>query len=76
MVYYGKKVEIFLEQNLLTRLQMVQFECPRVTNPCASLTLGGFPFPHFQPQLLPSFLSLSGVVYYGRHGKKVEIFME
>ena len=28
-----------LEENELNRLLMVQFECPRVTNPCVSLTV-------------------------------------
>ena len=36
----GKEVEIFLEQKQLDRLQMVQFECPRVRNPCVSFTIG------------------------------------
>ena len=55
MVYYGrlgKKVD-FLEQYQLTRLQMVQFEFPRVRNPCVSLTFGEFTFPIFSPCSFP-----------------------
>ena len=38
-----------MEQNKFNRLQMVQFECPRITNPCVSF--------HFQPLVfLPSYL--------------------
>ena len=46
------------EQNLLNRLQMVQFECPKYWNPCVSFTFVWIPFSHFQPLLLSFFLSL------------------
>ena len=32
---------------MFNRLQMVQFECARVRNPCFSFTFGEFPFPIF-----------------------------
>ena len=35
----------------------------RVRNPCISLTFGEFPFPHFQPLLLPPFPSLGYSTY-------------
>ena len=35
-----QEVGIFLEQNQLNRLQMVQFEHPKYRNPCVSSTLG------------------------------------
>ena len=38
------EVGTFREQNWLDRLQMVQFECPRHSNPCVSLRLGEFHF--------------------------------
>ena len=48
----------FREQNWLNRLQMVQFECPRHSNPFVSLRLGEFHFPIFS-------LPLSGVIRIG-----------
>ena len=39
-----QEVGKLLEQNLLNRLQMVQFECPRYNNPCVC---GVNPFSHF-----------------------------
>ena len=47
----------FLEQNQLSRRQMVQFGCPKVRNPCVSFTFVQFPFPIFIPcPFLPSSL--------------------
>ena len=55
-----KDVEVgkFKEQNWLSRLQMVQVECPRHSNPCVSLRLGEFHVPIFS-------LPLSGVIRIG-----------
>ena len=38
--YKDLKSGKILEQNLLNRLQMVQFECPKDRNPCVSFTFG------------------------------------
>ena len=38
-----------MEQNHFYRLQIVQFECPKVRNPYVSFTYGEFPFPVFSP---------------------------
>ena len=56
--YKGQEGGKILEQNQLNRLQMVQFEYPKYWNPCVSFTFGWIPFSHFQPMLLPLFLSL------------------
>ena len=55
-----KDVEVgkFRELNWLNRLQMVQFECPRHSNPCVSLRLREFHFPIFS-------LPLSGIIGNG-----------
>ena len=56
--YKDVKVGKFWEQNWLHRLQMVQFECPRHSNPCVSLRLGEIQFHIFS-------LPLSGVIRIG-----------
>ena len=59
MVYCGGWVKIrILEHYSFNRLQMVSFECPRITHPLVSSTFEQFPFPIFCPWLLPSLLSL------------------
>ena len=50
--YKDVKVGKFREQNLRNRLQMVQFEWPRPSNPCVLPRLGEFHISH----ILPSFL--------------------
>ena len=52
----GQKGGTFWVQNQFTRLKMVQFDCPRVRNPCVSSLLKSVLFPF--PLLLPPFLSL------------------
>ena len=52
LVYYGwlgKKEENFVGQNQLDRLEMTQFEGPRVTNPSVSsiLGVGRIPLSHY-----------------------------
>ena len=79
MIYYGKlgnKLEIFLGQNQLYRLQVVQFECPRFWNPYVSLTFQELPFPNFSPcSFLPSSLWGNKKWFIlGGLGEKVEIF--
>ena len=64
--YKDVEVAKFREQNWLNRLQMVQFECPRHSNPCVSLRLGEFHFPIFS-------LPLSGVIRIGLPNKDVEV---
>ena len=49
----SKNVDKFLGQNQFIRLQMVQFECPKVRNPCVSFTFGEIPFPIFSPCSFP-----------------------
>ena len=63
-------------QNQLNRLQMVQFECPRVRNtlvchPLLESSLSPFSAP--TPSLLPLSLQYKELVYFGRPGKKVKI---
>ena len=65
----------FLERNQFNRLQMVQFECHRVINPCVSFTFEEFPFPIFcpAPSFPSSICSIKKWLLWGL-GKKVEIF--
>ena len=49
----GQKGGICLEQYQFYKLQMVQFECPRVRSPQVSLTFIEFPFPIFSPCSFP-----------------------
>ena len=56
----------FSEKNGLNRLQMVKFECPRHSNPCASLRLGEF---HFL-----IFLGNKGNGLWGIRVKRCKIF--
>ena len=51
-----------MEENQLDMLQIVQFECPRYSNPCLTFCFSWIPFSHFQPSLS---LSLSGVIRIG-----------
>ena len=58
-IMLGKKVDFLEEQNQFDRLQMVQFERPRVIHPWVSSTFEEFPFPIFcSCSVLPSLLSL------------------
>ena len=47
--YESVKIGKFSEQNLLNRLKMVQFECPRHSNPYLSSIsqVGRIPFPQY-----------------------------
>ena len=67
--YNDVEVGKFREQNWLNRLQLGEFECTRVRNPCVSFT---FPFSHFLPLLLPS--SLCSIKKMFIMGKKVDFF--
>ena len=53
--FYAANVEVgkFRQPTRLNSLQMVQFECPRHSNPCASLRLGEFHIPIFSLPLSP-----------------------
>ena len=52
--YEGHEGGKIWEQNQFNRLQIVQFECPRVSNPCVLITVGGISFPISSPcQFLP-----------------------
>ena len=73
--YKDAEVGKFFGQNKLNRLQMVQFECPRVRNtlvchPLLESSLSPFSAP--TPSLLPLSLQYKELVYFGRPGKKVK----
>ena len=73
LVYYGrhcKKVKTLL--NNPNRLQMVQFECPRVRNPFVSFSFREFPFQPLLPPL--SAVIRNGFIIFSKYGKKVEQF--
>ena len=55
--YKRKKGGEIFERNMLNRLKMAQFECPKVRNPCVSFTYGDIPLPMFSSAA--SFLPLS-----------------
>ena len=64
-----------MEQDQFNRLQMVQLECPKVRNPCASSTFEDFPFPIFSPcYFIPPGVIRIGLLWEA--GSKIGNFLE
>ena len=70
----------YLDQNQLEMLQMVQFECPRITHPLVSFTFEEFSFPIFSSCCFPpsslwgikNWFIMGGCRARGKGGKFLE----